>query len=159
MKDFKSQYYICNTPWKRKLDITKLKKFDDIKYIDTIIFHFDLCYSVFKVGRQTGYSKDVIISAINICLRYYNIIKSLYPYNKIRVIIHLKNNIKIALDKESYQKVIDIIPNFAVCDNLNELEYFNTDNYKHIIYGGIRPDLKNKQIWSVIDGKLIIQRK
>lgn len=162
MNDFKSQYYIVNVPWQRNLDYDKIEKFN-IKFSDVIVFHFDFVNSVFKVDRQKypGYNKNVFVSAINACLRYLQIIKKLYPYNKIYVIIHLKQNAKISLDVETFKSVLNLIPNFAVCDDSLDT-YFDDVNYKHIFYGYCsnyynKINIAEKQLWSTVMGRLIIK--
>lgn len=158
MKDFKSQYYISNIPWQRYIDYNAIPKFN-IKYGDTIIFHYDLFYSVFKISKDAkGYSKNLFVAVINACLRYYQIIKNVYPYNKICVIIHLKSNTKIMLNFDTFKLILDMIPNFAVCDDIENR--FDTENYKHIFYGcsSIYNQLKvaEKQKWSTTQGRLLV---
>lgn len=160
MKDFKSMYYICNTPWGKYLNYDKIKKFKDMRYSDTIIFHFDFWYSVFKVSEKTNYSRNVFISAINVCLRYYQIINKLYPYNNVRVVIHVKKQSNLALDYNTFKSVLDLIPNFAICDNNDDL--FDSDLYKHIFYGNCNGmkgllEVADSQIWSATRGVLNIR--
>lgn len=158
--DYKSQYYISNTPWKRKLNIEEVKRFNNIRYSDAIVFHFDFTYSIFKVNQKTrGYTKKLFVSAINVCLRFYQIIKSIYPYNKVYVIIYVRNG--FGLDINTLKLILDLIPNFAASDE-NCSCYFNGINsYKHIFYGscnGTEKDIiSNKQDWSVIDGNLVVK--
>lgn len=162
MNDFKSQYYIVNVPWQRNLNYDDITRFN-IKYSDVIVFHFDFIASVFKVNRQkyTGYNRNIFISAINVCLRYRQIIKKLYPYNEVSVIIHLKNKANVALDLETFKTVLNLIPNFAVCDDTSDT-YFDFNNYKHIFYGYCsnyynKIITADKQLWSTVMGRLIIK--
>lgn len=159
MKDFKEQYYITNIPWQRKLNYDDLVKFD-IKPNDTIIFHFDFWYSVFKI-RGIKPDKRIFISGINACLRYYQIIRKIYPYNNVRVIIHQKQNYNQILNYSAFKSIIDIIPNFAIVQDSSDLEYFNKSNYKHIFYGMFTklPENSDYQKWSVMNGNLIIRGK
>lgn len=157
---FKQAYYVLNIPWQRNLDTGSIPKFKDLKYNDVIIFHFDVWYSVFKAGGAsfTGFDKSNFVAILNACLRYYQIIKKIYPYNKLRVVIHLKNQ-KLVLDYDTFKSVIDILPNFAVCKDTKELEYFDSESYKHIIYGSCNnhiPKNTEYQKWSVIKGNLIV---
>lgn len=163
MKDFKSQYYISNIPWQRKLNYDSIIKFN-ISYTDIIIFHFDLLYSILKIDRKAkGYSKNIFVAVINACLRYYQIIKKLYPYNKIKIIIHTKESMSIVLDYAALRSILDLLPNFAVCLDIDEeLFSFDKQNYKHIIYGSCsnlssKYKTSEKQNWSTIQGNLIIR--
>lgn len=157
MKDFKKQYYIENVPWKRKLDYDKIKRFEDINYDNTVIFNFDFTYSVFKI-KATGYNRNsIFISAINVCLRYYHIIKNLYSHNNVRVIIYVK---KDDSNYEIFKSILNLIPNFAVCDDSSLINKFDNKNYKHIIYGSCNNLVINnteKQKWSVIVGNLNVR--
>lgn len=155
--DFKSQYYIVNIPWQRNLDYSKIPKFN-IRYNDTIVFHYDMFYSIFKVGfKVKGYNKNIFVAVINACLRYHQIIKKLYPYNKICVVIHVKENVSLAVDFDTLKAILNIIPNFAVCND-TKLR-FDEENYKHIYYGTFKQNLKvaEKQDWYVTMGKLLIK--
>lgn len=162
MNDFKKQYYINNIPWKKYINYDKITKFRDIRYSDSIVFNYDLQYSMFKLHGGGGVKdKTIFISAINICFRYYQILKNLYPYNKIYINIYVKNSIKKLILLDVFKSVIDIIPNFALVleDNKKELEdILNNSNYKNIVYGYI---IKSKKIqcWSVINGRLIIKKE
>lgn len=171
MTTFKDLYYIENTAWQRKNDLTKIKKFDDISYNDCIIFHFDFAYSVLKTSQKAkqSVSNNIFISAINICLRFHRLIKQLYPYNKVFIILHckdIKTSSKI-IDKTTLKSVVDIIPKFAVVskDDYSSLSYYNQQCYKHIFYGkflgtniqNILNMKSNKQIWSLSNGKLIVR--
>lgn len=166
--DFRVQYYIDNVPWKRNLSIASIPKFNNLRYEDKIVFHFDFSYSIFNVQKaKFSYFKDksIFISAINVCLRYYQIIKTIYPYNDIYVIIYTKSNLKLSVSYETLKTVIDLIPRFAICNNENStaVQDFNTDSYKHIIYGNcgnihnMLTVKDNVQKWQVRLGKLIIK--
>lgn len=163
MNDYKSQYYINNIPWQRNLNYDNILKFKSISYGDAIIFHYDFVQSIFKVVNQSkGYNKNIFISAINACLRYKQIIQKLYPYNKVYIIIHTRKNMRVSIDYNTFKKILDIIPNFAICDNLEDCLYFDTKQYKHIAYGtcsNILSNLKNseKQKWTTVQGNLIIK--
>lgn len=135
-KDFTKQYYLKNTVWSKYVDLDSIPKFKNIAYDDFIIFHYNLTYSIFKVSTSTNYSKNIFISAINVCLRYYQLIKKLYPYNKVRVIIHVHDKIKVSIDVDTFKSILDIIPNFAVCseERFNILDFDNSF-IKHIFYG------------------------
>lgn len=142
MKTYKELYYINNTPWKSKLNLDNLKRFESINYNDIIIFHFDFVYSVFKVVSQQKPEKTIFISAINCCLRLAEVIKKLYPYNKIYIIIHTKEKeiLKINIDYNTFKSVIDIIPNIAIVSEKTDIKNFdiyNSQNYKHIFYGNL----------------------
>lgn len=158
MSDFKKMYYIKNVPWQRNLNYDNIPKFKNIKYGDTIVFHFDLPFSKLKVLHAPGYDKKFFISAINICLRYYQIIRNIYPYNKIGIIIHLGSG-KLSPIFDALQAVVDIIPNIAVdkTDNV----YFDDYKHKHIFYCGSSSCQKLKvaeyQLWQVFEGKLKIK--
>lgn len=160
MKDFRSQYYIDNVPWQRKIDYSNIKKFKNIEYNQNIVFHFDFMYSIFKLSKNNyQYDKTIFVSAINACLRYYQIIKKFYPYNKVFVIIHLKKKNSFCLDCETFETVTNLIPNFAVYDG--EDAKFDNKNYKHIFYGlcnNIKSKMKNSEIqsWNTVQGNLII---
>lgn len=159
MKDFKSQYYMDNIPWQRCIDYDKIPKFN-IKYGDMVIFHYDLFYSVFKISNNAkGYNKNLFVAVINACLRYYQIIKNIYPHNRICVIIHLKPNVKFMLDFNTFKLILDMIPNFAVCDDTENR--FDSGKYKHIFYGclDVYNQLKTaeKQRWSTTQGNLLIK--
>lgn len=163
MNDYKSQYYINNIPWQRNLNYDSILKFKSISYGDAIIFHYDFVQSIFKVINQSkGYNKNIFISAINACLRYKQIIQKLYPYNKVYIIIHTRKNMRVSIDYNTFKKILDIIPNFAICNNLEDCLYFDTKQYKHIFYGncnGMKNLLKiaDSQIWSTIRGILNIR--
>lgn len=156
MNDFKQQYYIINIPWQRNINYDKMLRFESIRYTDTIIFHYDVMQSIFKVANKKGYDKTVFVTVINACLRYYKIIRTVYPYNKLYVVIHLKNNILLTYD--AFKSIIDLIPNFAIVDNDDVL--FDEQGYKHIFYGNCgnsKYQQAEKQVWSVVMGKLLIK--
>lgn len=161
MKDFKKQYYIVNVPWKNKLNYDSLLRFDNINCNDEIIFHFDFLNSIFKVdSKSKGYSKNIFISAINVCLRNYQIIHNIYPYNKIRVVIHINSKYKLSLDYTTFKTILDIIPDFAVCDGFDDS--LDKEKYKHIFYGNCcnaRYHMKNSdsQDWLINNGELNIR--
>lgn len=164
-KTFDELYYIENTPWKRKNDINKLLRFDNIKYNDVIIFHFDFLESIVKTKMlNKNINKTSFIHSINVCLRHYSIIKQLYPYNKIDIIIHIKNNLNY-VDISTFQAIIDIIPNFALVSekDIINIKYFNNNMYKHILYGNcnnVKNMLTNSdyQIWKLLQGKIYIKK-
>lgn len=163
MKDFKEQYYILNTPWRRKLDMSFVQRFDDLNLDDTIVFNYDFMYSVFKTnanGKHSNYDKNIYVSAINVCLRYYQMIKILYPQNKVRVIIHI-NKLKIYKSYYNiFKSILDLIPNFAVCDNPDLMCDLDAESYKHIIYGDcnkFKPEISDRQKWMVFNGNLVVR--
>ena len=167
MKDFKKLYYIENTPWKRKLDIYSLERFN-IKYKDILIFHFNFITSLYKVNDvKLNPDKQIFLSAINICLRYYQIIKKLYPYNKLYVIIYTRKDkiSRINIDYDTFKSIIDLIPYFAIVNNLpvDNQENFKllcnpNGDIKHIFYGFSDVNIKNisYQKWNLLKGKLYI---
>lgn len=166
-KDFNKLYMINNTFWKNKLNLDNIKRFKTIKYGDNIILHFGVQQSLNKIMVKIGskFNPTLFISIINACLRIYEIIKKVYPYNKIYVILHLsKNNYLNSrfTDISMYKSVIDIIPNFAVINSYDELDYFDSVSYKHIFYCMDFSDLKTLfhiseiQIWKNLNGSLYI---
>lgn len=170
MKSCNSLYYIDNTPWTKKTNIENIKRFNSIRYSDSIILHFDFVYSVLKLPatEQRKLNNTIFISAINVCLRIYNLIKKLYPYNTVYVIIHTKNKMNLTriINFETFKAIIDILPNFAIIaeDSLDDLLYFNNKDYKHIFYGNCNrvknifdTDLTELQSWSFIKGNLIVR--
>lgn len=175
--NYEDLYFIENTFWKSKLkDIDKIKKFENIKYNDIIIFHFDFIYSIvktFSAYKGSKYLQNIsdttFFSTLSVCLRYYELIKKLYPYNEINIIINTSTekimNSVYKIHNDAFKSVVDIIPNFALIDNNNSkdienLNYFTTNNYKHILYGNnknIKNILtKNIQNWKIMQGKLFI---
>lgn len=166
LKTFKEMYYIEHTIWNKYFDKDKIPLFKDIKYDDIIILHFDFLYSVFKTKTsKQKVDKTIIVDAINICLRMYQKIKTVYPYNKLYVIIHADKHSMgtLIIDTEAFQKLIDIIPDFALVSNKDDpdLDYYKSDCYKHIIYGtcnGVKNKYKAKncQTWRILNGKLYI---
>ena len=167
-KTFEEIYYIQHTPWKRKLNLDNIKKFEDIKYNDVILFHFDFPYSVFSTLSDCKCNDKIFIAAINVCLRICQIIKTIYPYNKCYVIIHTKKKAMFhntILSYETFRSIIDIIPNFAVINEeiKEDLEYFTQKTYRHIFYGmcnncyNYYQKTNSCQRWSVINGNLIIK--
>ena len=172
MLDKDKIYYIENTFWKSKLPkLENIKKFNNIKYSNVIIFHFDYLYSLFKTLSSYKINDIMFIHAINVCLRYYGLLKQLYPYNKIYIIVETTSgkltNKVYKINNEVFRSMIDIIPNFALIDYTNEqdmedLKYFNSEQYKHVIYGNKYKDLKDTldhcdcQHWKVLGGKLFI---
>ena len=163
-KSFEDLYYINNTIWSRNLvDKSKLTFFDDIKYSDIIILHFDFVYSLTRVLTQASPAKTIFMSTINVCLRLYSTIKKLYPYNKVYVIIHTKHNVLVKstkIDYDAFQSIINIIPNFALItpDNYEDLTAFKLNNFKHIFYGLCNNthkyfDVENKQRLDIFNGK------
>lgn len=164
VKTFEDLYYINNTVWSRNLvDKSKLTFFDDIKYSDIIILHFDFVYSLTRVLTQASPAKTVFMSTINVCLRLYSTIKKIYPYNKVYVIIHTKHNVLVKstkVDYDAFQSIINIIPNFALItpDDYEDLAAFKLNNFKHIFYGLCNNahkyfDVENKQRLNIFNGK------
>nr|CAI9751400.1 hypothetical protein DGKKSRWO_DGKKSRWO_CDS_0109 [uncultured phage]CAI9752286.1 hypothetical protein CVNMHQAP_CVNMHQAP_CDS_0109 [uncultured phage] len=157
-------YYIENTPWKDKLDSDSIKRFSQLFYSDKIIFHFDFAYSYFKVLTKQKSNSVLFIAAINCCLRFYETIKRIYPYNEVYIIIYVEDKIAktLKINSDTFQKVIDIIPDFAVVNSTKDLDYFNTANYKHIFYGkcsNAKAIFTNceTQSWSLFKGKIVVQ--
>ncbi len=166
VKTFEDLYYINNTIWSRNLaniDKSKIIWFDNIKYSDIIILHFDFIYSIMRVMTKEKPNKLIFMAAINVCLRLYSTIKKLYPYNKVYVIIHTKHNVLVKstkIDYDAFQSVINIIPNFALItsDNYEDLVAFKLNNFKHIFYGLCNNahkyfDVENKQRLDIFNGK------
>lgn len=161
MKDYnyREKYYIDNTPWKRKLEVDSIPKFNT-NYTDIIVFNFDLTYSLYKTQSKTKIVSLVpYVSAINVCLRYYQLIKNFYPYNKVRVLILVKRHSNV--NYEVLKSILDNLFNFAV-SYIDDIDYDYTDScYKHIIYGNNYmtniQDKKQLQNWSVIAGKLLVR--
>lgn len=174
---YEDLYFIENTFWKSRLkNIDKIPKFDNIKYNDIIIFHFDFIYSIaktFSAYKGSRYLQNItnttFFNTLSVCLRYYELIKKLYPYNEINVIINtstekIMNNV-YKIHNDAFKSVVDILPNFALIDNNNkkdikDLNYFTSDKYKHILYGNNKNIkniiTKNFQNWKVMQGKLFI---
>lgn len=165
---FEQKYYIEHTLWERNFDVEKIDKFENIKYGDIILLHFDLIYSIFKTKTtRNKVEKTIIFDVINVCLRMYQKIKQIYPYNKVYVIIHTDElSLKrLLIDSNVLQALVDIIPDFAlVTDNKDpDLEYYNSNNYKHILYGkcsGLKQiyQPENYQVWLILNGKLYITK-
>ena len=149
MKDYKQQYYIENVPWQRNLDYDKILCFENLKFSDYIVFHFDTFYAQNKVSKYNPVSNNLLIASINACLRYYQIIKKLYPYNQIRVIMHTLGK------TENLEVILSMIPNFAVTQGYDN-NLFTEQRYKHIYYGKLIPTNHNIQRWSCVKGNLII---
>lgn len=167
-KTYKEMYYIEHTIWNKYFDKDKVIKFDDISYGDTIILHFDFLYSVFKTktSKQTV-DKSIIMDAVNICLRMYQKIKTIYPYNNVDVIIHSdKHSVgRLVIDTDAFQALVDILPNFALVTDKDDpnLDYYNYNCYKHIFYGTCngtknKYDRNNCQMWKILNGKLYITK-
>ena len=166
MKTFNELYYISNTPWKSKLHLDKIKTFNSLKYNDNIYLHFDFLSSIIKVTSiKERPQKTLFLSAINICLRLYEIIKKLYPYNSIYVIIYTKEKelYNLNIDYNTFKSVIDILPNFAIITNkqISELNSFNNKTCKHIFYGNVcsKAMFNNSecQIWNILQGNLLVK--
>lgn len=166
MKNANEQYYINLTPWKRELNLDKVKRFNEIHYADVIILHFDFISSLFTTKEKPN--KQIFVAAINICLRVYEIIKKLYPYNLVYVIIHTRKTAinHFTIDFDTFKSIIDLVPNFAIIakeDNNSDLMYYNQSSYKHIFYNFLNTIIKNKfsncecQFWKTISGKLIVR--
>lgn len=167
-KSFKQMYYIEHTLWERNFDVDKIEKFNNLAFGDTIILHFDFIYSVFKTKTsKQSVNKDIIFDAVNVCLRMYQRIKQLYPYNTVYVIIHAEKQAlrRLIVDYSVFKALIDIIPNFALVIDKNDddLKYYDKSNYKHIIYGkcnGLKtlysPD--NYQTWLILNGRLYVSK-
>lgn len=155
------QYYIANIIWQSKFNVDKVKKFDNIKYDDKIILYYDFPYSYYKIMLKQKQDKMLFIAAINCCLRMYEKIKQIYPYNSVYICIY--TNDKTLIDYEAFKSVIDLIPDFAIItdDNKEDLSYFTGLEYKHIFYGrcsGVKSVIKeNYQCWSIINGNLIVK--
>lgn len=167
-KSFKQEYYIEHTLWERNFDVNKIDRFDNLNFNDSIILHFDFIYTIFKTKTSKHVvNKNIIFDAINVCLRMYQKIKKLYPYNTVYVIIHAEKQAlkRLVVDSSAFQAIIDIIPNFALVTDKSDqdLEYYNKSNYKHIIYGkcnGLKTLYapENYQIWLILNGKLYITK-
>lgn len=166
MKDYNKLLYIDNIPWKQKLNLNKIKKFSDIKYGDKIILHIDYLNVVFHSQRSQRVQD--IVPVINISLRIREVIKQLYPYNEIFIIIYINPiNLNCIFKPSTIQSIIDIIPNIALVDisnsdYLSDLKYFNDFSYKHIFYKNIKKDIKdvlnkNFQNWYISQGKIIVR--
>ena len=167
VKSFKDVYYIENTIWTRHYQKEKIETFS-LKFTDSIILHFDFTFSIFKAKsmykKQINLTKTELIDCINVCLRQYQKIRQLYPYNDVFVIIYVDNiGQKLFTDLNFFKSVIDILPNFAITSNKQnqDLAYiFNNKNYKHIFYGNFMDIIKNYNIdyqnWKIIRGKLYI---
>ena len=163
------KYYINNTIWKRKLpnDLENLRHFNNILYDNVIIFHFDFMYSIQK--SKINMYDCIFIDTINICLRYYNLIKKLYPYNNVNVVIWFNEHVIkllhiLKIDYDVFKQVIDIIPNFAIFDmkDISKIKDIDNKQYKHIFYGSfIKINLENSegQNWNAINGQLFIKPK
>lgn len=164
MKTFNELYYIENTAWKSKLNLDDIKKFKTIKYSNSIIIHFDFLYSLMKVTTKQKAETSIFVSAINICFRLYEIIKKLYPYNNVYVIIHTRKTkiLNLNIDYDTFKTIIDILPNFAIItkEQIDDLSYFDSKEYKHIFYGrcnNITFDNSECQYWSIFKGNLIVK--
>ena len=165
--NFTDQYYFNNTIWKRNLNSNKIKKFN-ICYSDQIIFHFDIIYSIYKVVGTSGIdvkeNRNLIVDVLNVCLRNYAAIKSIYPYNLCNVLLYTKNNVigNLSINYNTMKPIIDIIPNFAIItdSDKNDLYYFNDKRYKHIFYGNLFSkkyfDKSECQFWNIVQGNIII---
>lgn len=171
MKDYDDKYYMSNIPWRSKLNLDSILKFQNLKFTDTIIFHYNLAYSIFKTegNKSISLQAEVTVNSINVCLRYYQILKELYPYNKIRVIIYINDKIRCTVKSSVYQKIIDIIPNFALvaidsADVDNNIKYFDKPEYKHILYGMSLSfknyfNISDVQKWETALGNLIVKEE
>lgn len=167
-KPFKQDYYIEHTLWERNFNADEINKFDNLRFDDTIILHFDFIYTIFKTKTSKHViNKNIIFDAINVCLRMYQKIKKLYPYNRVYVIIHAEKQAlkRLIVDVSAFQALIDIIPGFAIVTDKKDpdLEYYNKSNYKHIIYGkcnGLKTLYlpENYQTWLILNGKLYITK-
>lgn len=157
MKDYNKLYYTINTVWSKYINLNEIKKFENIEYSNEVIFCFDFIWSIIKTKNIDLFlSKNYIISAINICLRYYQLIKKLYPYNLVRVIIIIDDRY---VNLEAFKSIIDMIPNFAVCSKKQNLSFINEKQYKQIWYT-TKINYKNRfnsQYWDSYNGKLIVK--
>lgn len=139
MNEFKKQYYIVNTPWERKWEPDNIPKFALLSN-DKVVFHYDMLYSLFKMNGVVCNSSDktalIVVSAINTCLRFYEKIKQLYPYNEVFVVLRMDNIAKPYL--EVANTFVGFLPHFAVLskENKHTLMEINKTNYFHIVYGG-----------------------
>ena len=64
VKTFEDLYYINNTIWSRNLantDKSKITWFDNIKYSDIIILHFDFIYSIMRVMTKEKPNKLIFL--------------------------------------------------------------------------------------------------
>lgn len=166
MKDFKKLYYMANTPWQKKNNIRQLERFSDIRQKDVIIFHYGVLYSFTKIQDVQKFRKrDYVVAVINSCLRFYNIIKKVYPHNKIYVVLH---TVGIdSLTKGALRVFTDFLPGFAVYDKTKDesketMGYFDKKGqYYHIVYGqhsmmkGLI-EIANRQIWHTNQGEIKI---
>lgn len=167
MKTFNEIYYIENTPWKRKLNLDELKRFNDIKYGDKIFLHIDYFKTIF-ITKAENRNINTFIPLLNICLRIREVIKKLYPYNEVYVLIYMKDlKLLNILNYSTLKFIVDIIPNFALINEndkeiLDSLKNFNSNSYKHIFYKINNKisnyfDKDNCQNWYIYQGKIIIR--
>lgn len=168
-KSFKDIYYIENTIWAKNYKKEEIERFS-LNFTDSIILHFDFTYSIFKTKstykKQVNMDKTELVDCINVCLRYYQKLRKLYPYNDIFVIIYIDNiGQKLFTDLEFFSRVIDILPNFALVSDKKSQDLaclLKNKSYKHVFYGNFMDIIKNYdidyQVWRVIQGKLYITR-
>lgn len=162
MSDFNKDYYLQNTIWARKFDPEKVQPRFSVQYGDRIYFHFELAYSLFKTVSKESNTRSVVVPVLNVCLRFYQRIKQLYPYNEVFVIIHADN----LPDKyaSAAKTLTDFLPNFAVyCkDNADSLEELDAEGNYHIVYGyshkrtTLYPKSSGVQFWYLNMGTLRI---
>lgn len=166
MRDYNNdnrEYYYSNTPWKRKLNLDKIPKFNGITYNNIIIFHYDLNYSIMSTitkGKSNINKKLIFVSAINVCLRYRQYIKKLYPYNEVKVIIYMNESLSLTIDYNTFKTITNILADFAVYNKTNN--YFTDSKYRHIFYGHCNNSKSNYnkqyvQSWSTVQGNLIVR--
>lgn len=166
MSEFKRQYYISNTPWERKWEPDKIPKFV-LTPKDKVVFHYDMLYSMFKmncVGTSSSKTALIVVSAINTCLRFYQKIKQLYPYNEVFVVLRMDNIATPYLEVAS--AFVSFIPHFAVLskENRHTLMEINKADYFHIVYGStnnyVEPYLSfsgGLQQWSLNVGRVHVK--
>ena len=44
-----------NIPWQQNINYNRILRFENIKYTDAIVFHYDVMQSIFKVANKKGY--------------------------------------------------------------------------------------------------------
>lgn len=155
------QYYFANSIWQSKFNPKQVRQFANLDFNSKIILYYDFPFSCLKISLKQKQDKILAIAAINCCLRLYEKIKQIYPYNDIYVCIYTKNNgLNSQLDAKTFKTIIDLIPDFALItdEDLEDLSQLLDKNYRHIFYGNcsnIKKRIsKNYQCWSTFNGRL-----